>query len=103
VGADEEAADIVCELVPKPKIVGHPPTNRKKMSRWCEYVCNDMIPAEPYLLRNHRIVDAVARMVACPKGEEELRSGTWATVRYARKCGKPVTIIWPDGVVEEYT
>lgn len=103
VGADEEAADIIHELVPKPKIIGHPPTNRKKMSRWCEYVCNDMAPAEPYLIRNGRIVEAVDEMIACPKGEEELRSGTWATIRFARKCGKPVTIIWPDGSVEKET
>jgi len=38
-----------------------------------------------------------------PKGKvEEWRgSGTWATIRYARKVGKPVTIIYPDGEIQE--
>lgn len=100
VGADEEAADIIHECVPKPTIIGHPPTNRKKMSRFVEYVCNDIAPAEPYLIRNHRIVDATEKMIACPKGDEELWSGTWATIRFARRSKKPVVIIWPDGTVE---
>lgn len=42
-------------------------------------------------------------MIATPSSkEEELRSGTWSTVRYARKLRRPVTLIYPDGsVVEE--
>jgi hypothetical protein len=44
---------------------------------------------------------AAAMLAACPKGPEERRSGTWATVRYARKTGKPVVIFWPDGTVTE--
>ncbi len=40
-------------------------------------------------------------MVAAPKSfAEELRSGTWATVRYARKQKKPVVIVFPDGSVQ---
>lgn len=52
----------------------------------------------PYLWRNHQIVDATSALIAAPFGfEEELRSGTWATVRYARKLGRPVRFFWPDG------
>ncbi len=37
---------------------------------------------------------------ACPRSaEEETRSGTWPTVRYARKQGKPVYLVLPDGEV----
>ena len=37
---------------------------------------------------------------ATPGGfKEELRSGTWACVRYARKADRPVHIVWPDGKV----
>jgi len=31
--------------------------------------------------------------------ERKRGSGTWGTVRYARKLGRPLVIIWPDGVV----
>ncbi|MBA3354736.1 MAG: hypothetical protein H0U18_02115 [Pyrinomonadaceae bacterium] len=30
---------------------------------------------------------------------EQLRSGTWSTIRKARKARKQVTIVWPDGKV----
>lgn len=56
----------------------------------------------PPLERNHRIVDACDVLIACPKdAQEQLRSGTWATVRYARKQGKRVIVITPDGTVED--
>jgi hypothetical protein len=39
--------------------------------------------------------------VACPRtDQEQRRSGTWATVRYARKVGKPVLIIGRDGKIK---
>lgn len=49
------------------------------------------------LVRNHDIVDSCDMLIACPKGIEILRSGTWATVRYARKKGRVVHIISVDG------
>jgi hypothetical protein len=52
--------------------------------------------------RNHTMVDRSALLVACPAQDHEiLRSGTWATIRYARKRCISVTIIWPDGTVKE--
>ncbi len=48
--------------------------------------------------RNRAIVNDCAVLVATPPTFEEiLRSGTWATIRYARKVQKAVCIIWPDG------
>lgn len=56
-------------------------------------------PPLPPLARNRTIAAADA-LIAAPKGfAEELRSGTWATVRYARALGRPILIIWPDGTV----
>src|SRR5262249_49139247 len=56
--------------------------------------------SDSYLRRNREIVDATDELIAAPAGmEEALRSGTWATVRYARKRRKLVTIVWPDGSV----
>lgn len=56
----------------------------------------------PFLDRNHAIVDATDTLLALPKEMfgEQLRSGTWATVRYARKQHKTVVIIRPDGAIE---
>ena len=45
-----------------------------------------IMPPMPPLERNHYIVDSVQHLLACPRQRHEvLRSGTWATVRYARK------------------
>lgn len=50
------------------------------------------------LTRNRAIVARATYLIACPHiNTEELRSGTWMTVRTARKAGKPIIIIWPDG------
>lgn len=52
----------------------------------------------PSLVRNRLMVDISIVLVALPKTEgEELRSGTWATIRYARSIKTPHLIIWPDG------
>lgn len=68
----------------------------KRAWRECEVV---RTPA-PYLERNHWIVDDCDMLIACPSGPERPRSGTWATVRYARAVKRHVHIIWPDGSVE---
>lgn len=54
------------------------------------------------LERNHSMVNVSDTLLATPSGiEEELRSGTWATIRYARKNHLRVFIVWPDGKLEE--
>ena len=41
-------------------------------------------------------------LIACPaSADEELRSGTWATIRYARRKLKRIYLILPDGTVQE--
>ena len=53
---------------------------------------------EPPLVRNRKIVDDGEQLIACPATfQEERRSGTWSTVRYAKRNQKPVTVIWPNG------
>lgn len=59
-------------------------------------------PPGPPLERNKSIVMDGELLVATPgEYQEELRSGTWATVRYARKSERRVVIVWPDGRIEE--
>lgn len=46
------------------------------------------------LVRNRLIVEVCDVLIAAPfTGIEQLRSGTWATVRHARKASKPVVML----------
>lgn len=48
----------------------------------------------PPLVRNRHIAELCEVLIAGPfTDQEELRSGTWATVRYARQAGKPVVML----------
>lgn len=47
------------------------------------------MPAKPPLERNLLMVDACSILIACPKEHQHsIRSGTWATIRYAWKKEK---------------
>jgi len=96
-GADEEAFDLVQAYALARNIL-HPPDNPAKRA-----FCKDAsvtLPEKPYMERNHDIVDASVILLAAPGGfQEQLRSGTWATIRYALKRGVPVTVIWPGGQI----
>jgi hypothetical protein len=61
--------------------------------------CAEVRDPKPPLDRNTDIVTETDELVACPLSSETLRSGTWATVRRARRARKPITLIWPDGRV----
>jgi len=101
IGADEVAHRIARAMGARVEL--HPPRNGTKRAR-CEMLPGETThPAKEYIPRNHDIVNATTVLVACPKEEEgeELRSGTWATVRYARKLHRPVYIVRPSGRVEE--
>ncbi len=73
------------------------PSDRRDQRAKCKggrYVAK---PAPP-LVRNKLIVRDSDILMATPRGfAEEQRSGTWMTIRYARKSGVIVLIIWPDG------
>lgn len=84
-GGDEEAHAIALEC--GLRVVIHPPINPNKRA-FCKGAAV-VLESKDYIPRNHDIVDASQLLIAGPKtNDEELRSGTWATVRYARKTGK---------------
>ena len=90
VGADAEFHKIALEL--KIKIVIHPPVDFK-FRAFCEGAEEEWTKRE-YLERDRDIVECSDALIAAPKSkEEELRSGTWYTIRYARKTNKKVTIV----------
>ncbi len=93
IGADEDAHHIVRETSPGTKIHGHPCTITDKQVNLQVDVNH---PVKEPIPRNHDIVDQTDYLIAAPKSRlEELRSGTWSTIRYARKQGKRVTILYP--------
>lgn len=91
VGADVQAAEIAKNI--GYEVHCHPPINTSKRG----YFFSDVnYKPKDYLDRNHDIVDAVEQMLATPKENEEvLRSGTWATIRYASKTGKRIYVVSP--------
>lgn len=99
VGADAEAHDLAVGVAKK--IVIHPPDSDAKRA-FCP--SKTVRSPRPYLERNQDIVNETHMLIAAPKANsEQLRSGTWATVRYARKIGRRVIIIWPNGDLKEDT
>jgi hypothetical protein len=78
----------------------HPPTDPKHRA-FCSGADSEA-PARGYQERNRDIVDASEALIATPGGFREVtRSGTWATIRYAKKAGRPVFLVFPDGMVLE--
>lgn len=86
-GADAEAHDIVRELLPKVKIVVYPPLSFRKRAM---KQGDEMLEPEAYIKRDYKIVDSTDCLIGAPKTDaEQIRSGSWTTIRYARKTGKP--------------
>jgi hypothetical protein len=99
-GADALAAGLALEA--GKYVVAYPGTTGQWRANTPAHVIHPVpLTRHPELTRNHAIVDACDMLLAVPRGPEHRRSGTWATVRYARRSGKPIVIIWPDGTVTE--
>jgi hypothetical protein len=90
IGADADAHDIVREFFPNVKIIIHPPSKTKTQA----FKSGDesRIPA-PYITRDKAIVNETEYLVGAPHCEEIIRSGTWTTIRHARKVKKPHTVL----------
>ena len=74
IGADLQAVDIASRWA-NAAIVAHPANGQP-------------------LARNRAIVAASDILIAAPESDtEQLRSGTWATVRYARRKGIPIVML----------
>lgn len=98
IGADEGAHNIAVSL--KTIEIKKRPCNLNSQRAFTKEGTCLAEPEHP-LDRNKKIVDDGDMLIACPGEQfEERRSGTWATVRYARKQGKRIIIIWPNGNVK---
>ncbi len=99
VGADAEAHAIAVGL--GCRIHLHPPTDPSKRA-FCVMRPNVDVThrSRAYPDRNQDIVDETVILIATPgESKEKLRSGTWSTVRKARRRRRPITIILPNGGV----
>src|SRR5262245_22040900 len=86
IGADAEAHDIAVAL--GCGIAIHPPAIGKQRAF---KLAADIRAPKSYLNRNKDIVREATLLVAAPAEPiEQLRSGTWSTVRYARKVRRAV-------------
>ena len=95
IGADNDA-HILLKPMRTIAIVVHPPIDKTYTFNYFSGA-SKILPEKEYLDRNHDIVDACQILIACPKEKKEVkRSGTWATIRYARRIGKPVFVIEPE-------
>ena len=94
VGSDKQAHDMISSSTKQIKIIGHPPKFKGSIA---DCSCDLLMKADEYLIRNHNIVDATDVLIATPDTKEKVRSGTWSTVRYARKQGKKIYIISKNG------
>ena len=90
VGADAYAHSIVLQI-PNAKIHVHPPSNARLRAGCRSHYEEEPLP---YMDRNKQIVKSAGLMLALPTDPERevLRSGTWATVRAARKADVPLLI-----------
>jgi hypothetical protein len=76
----------------------HPPKD-KKFRAFCKG--GKVLPEKNYIDRNHDIVDDSDMLIAFPSTEHSVtRSGTWATVRYAKKTNKKIIIVYPSGNID---
>ena len=98
VGADDEAATYAM-VMGGVETHSYPSTGRKNRA----FTVGNTVehPPAPPLERNVTIVKATTCLIACPDSmSERVRSGTWHTVRVARRHGRPILIVWPDGTVD---
>jgi hypothetical protein len=96
IGADSDAHDITEEL--GVEIWIRPCTlSNKRAYRKGKLLAE---PEDP-IVRNHKMVDESHALVACPgQVQPQLRSGTWATIRYSKKQDSLRWTIFPDGTTE---
>lgn len=99
VGADDQFDDLArsvgCRMHIRP---GYSASGKMDKWAWCAVQGDVVHDPEPYLVRNRKIENDGEVLIGVPgEFDEQTRSGTWSTVRYARKRAKRVVLVLPDG------
>ncbi len=101
VGADEEFDAFLVKAGMPAWDIDVYPASAGRWQKWSNAGATTYSVAAP-LARNRVIARRCDYLIAAPAtAEEVVRSGTWATVRYARKLGKSIVILLPEGGVME--
>ncbi len=81
-------------------ICGIRPCTFESMRAYCD--SEVLAEAKHPMARNRDIVADADWMIACPPNFERIKkgSGTWATIGFAQRSGKPLWIVFPDGTVK---
>lgn len=92
VGADTMANNVAQEL--GLLVVFHPPLDMSQASDLSAYP-GEWRKAQDYKTRNKAIVEETDLLIAMPGMSEQsgVRSGTWQTVRMARRVSKPIVVL----------
>jgi len=99
IGADEDAHYMAYDLGFLTYI--YPSDIEDTQAALFKFTITKTYKARQPLDRNHDIVNVCDILIATPLQEYEVhRSGTWATIRYARKKDKDHIIIYPSGRTE---
>lgn len=95
VGADADMHSIARECCCRVEVY---PSMLVKKRAYCEG--DEVYPAMQPLLRNQTIVERCHILLATPREVDmQMRSGTWATVRYALRNKRRLIVVAPLGVI----
>ena len=102
-GADEEFDAFLISAGMNPQDIDVYPASVDRWLKWTDAGRTTYAVDEP-LLRNRIIARRCDYLIAAPAtAGEVVRSGTWATIRYARRpiARRPIVILLPEGGVRE--
>ena len=103
-GSDLQTRGIVLQVLENVTFHIHPSTLNSFVKPYTNRKTLQIIgihPVKKPLVRNRDIVDCIDVLIGCPYQKNEIvRSGTWATIRYAKKQNKKTYIIKPNGEIE---
>jgi len=96
-------ADVQCCMIAKSlgfRIICHPPLDSSKRAF---FPADETWARREYMERNQDIAkEARHFLIATPSTDkEELRSGTWSTIRRARRFQRKIIIVLPDGTLRK--
>jgi hypothetical protein len=99
VGADADAHDIAAE---KGRMITIHPPEKDELRAFKREEGDEEREPKGYFARNRDIVNESEILFGFPKTMFETSGGTWYTINYGKRIGKPVYVVLPDGSVDSF-